>query len=110
MVLQAQIYDLLWRQVIMPDIRWRYLRNLMILTVQTPEVAASTSNGKALGVRMEVVQRFFLNGVDGQRTGLAIDFADEHTIHIPATPTDACLAIRNLAMMRTEQTLHTLIA
>jgi hypothetical protein len=82
----------------------------MILTVQTPEVAASTSDGEALGARMKVVQRFLLNGVDGQRTRFAIDFADKHTIHIPATPTDARFAISNLAMMRTEQTLHPSIA
>ena len=82
----------------------------MILTVQTPEVAASTGNGEALGARMEVVQRLLLNGVNGQRTGLAIDFAYTHAILIATTPTDARLAIRNLAMMRTEQTLHPPIA
>ena len=78
----------------------------MILTVQTPEVAASTSDGEALGVRMEVVQRFLLNGVNSQRTGLAIHLADKHSIHIPTAPTDARLAVGNLAMMRTELTLH----
>ena len=105
-VLQAQINDLLGRKIIMANIRWRYLRNLMILTVQTPEVAARTGNGETLGVRMEVVQRLFLNGINGQRTGLAIDFADEHTVLITTAPTDTRLAIRNLTMMRTEQTLH----
>ncbi len=84
----------------------RYLRNLMILTVQTPEVAASTGNGEARGARMEVVQWFLLNGVNGQRTGLAIDFAHKHTVLIATAPTDTRLAIGNLAKMRTELTLH----
>lgn len=53
-----------------------------------------------------MVQGLFLNGVDGQRTGLAIHFTDEHTILIPTTTTDARLAIQDLAMVRTEQTLH----
>ena len=78
----------------------------MILTVQTPEVAASTSDGEALGARMKVVQRFLLNGVNSQRTGLAVHLADKHAIHIPTAPTDARLAVGNLAMMRTELTLH----
>ena len=78
----------------------------MVLTVQTPEVAASTGNGEALGARMEVVEWLLLNGVNGQRTGLAIYFAHEHTILITTTPTDTRLAVRNLAMMRTELTLH----
>ena len=78
----------------------------MILAVQAPEVAARAGNGEALGARMEVVQRLLLNGVNGQRTGLAIDFADEHTVLITTTSTDTCLAVCNIAMMRTEQTLH----
>ena len=90
----------------MANIRWRYLRNLMILAVQTPEVAASTGNGEALGARMEVVQRLLLNGVNSQRTGLAIYFAHEHTVLIATASTDTRLTVRNLAMMRTEQTLH----
>ena len=78
----------------------------MILTVQAPKVAASTGNGEALGARMEVVQRLLLNGVNGQRTGLAIDFAHKHAVLIATTPADTRLTIGNLAMMWTEQTLH----
>ena len=55
---------------------------------------------------MEMVQRFLLDGVDGQRAGLGIDLADEHTIMIPATTTATRLAIGNTAMMRTEQALY----
>jgi hypothetical protein len=51
---------------------------------------------------MEMVQGLFLNGVDGQRTGLAIHLTNEHTILIPTTTTDARLAIQDLAMVRTE--------
>ena len=90
----------------MAYIRWRYLRNLMVLTVQTPKVAASTGNGEARGARMEVVQRLLLNGVDGQRAGLAIHLADKHAVQITTAPTDTCLAVGNLAMMRTELTLY----
>lgn len=78
----------------------------MVLTVQTAEIAARTSNGEALGAGVEVIQRLLLNGVNDQRTGFAIDFAHEYTFLIATTPADARLAVRYLAMMRTEQTLH----
>ena len=55
---------------------------------------------------MEVVERLLLNRVDSQRTGLAIDLADEHTIMIPATLATPRPALGNAAMMRTELTLH----
>ena len=78
----------------------------MILTVQAPKVAASTGNGEALGARMEVVQRLLLDGVDGQRTGFAVHLADEHAVLIATAPADTRLTVGNLAMMRTELTLH----
>jgi hypothetical protein len=82
----------------------------MILTVQAPEVAARTGNGEALGARMEVVQRFLLNGVYGQRTRFAVHLADEHTVLIATTPTDSRLAVSYLAMMWTELALHPALA
>ena len=78
----------------------------MVLTVQTTEIAACTSDREALGAGVEVIQRFLLDGVDGQRTGLTIYLAHEHTILIATAPADTRLAVRYLAMMRTEQTLH----
>ena len=55
---------------------------------------------------MEVVQRFLFDGVDGQRTGFAVDLAHEHTVLITTAPADAHFTIRHLAVMRTELTLH----
>ena len=78
----------------------------MVLTVQTPKVAASAGDGETLGARMEVVQRFLLNGVDGQRAGLAINFAHKYAALVATAPADTRFAIGNLAMMRTELTLH----
>ena len=58
---------------------------------------------------MEMIERFLLDGVDGQRTRLGIDLADECTIVIATTATDARLPIGYATMMRTEQTLHSLL-
>ena len=88
----------------MTNIRWRYLRNLMILTVQAAEITARTGYRQARGAGMEVVERLLLNGVYGQRTRSAVYLADKHAIHIPSTPADTRLTVGNMAMMRTELT------
>ena len=66
MMFYTEFYNSFRREIIMPDLRWRDLRNLMVLTVQSAEVAARTGDGEALGARMEMIERFLLDGVDGQ--------------------------------------------
>ena len=55
---------------------------------------------------MEMVEGFLLDRIDGQRTGLGIDLADQHTALIAPTAAEARLAISDPAMMRTELTAH----
>ena len=81
----------------------------MVLTVQTSEIAASTGDGETGGARMEMIEWFLLDGIDGQRTRFGIDLADKCATTIPSTATDARLAIRYSAMMWTEQTFHSSI-
>ena len=90
----------------MADIRRSDLRDFMVLTIQTTEITARTSDGQTRRTWMEMIQRFFLDRVDGQRTGHAIDLADQYTIVIPATATKARFTIGDMAMVWTEQTLH----
>ena len=56
-----------------------------------------------------MIERFLLDGVDGQRTRFGIDLADECAIVIATTATEARLPIGYATMMRTEQTLHSLL-
>lgn len=105
-MLQAKTNHLFWRQVVMARLGRRHLRDVMILTVQTMEVTTRTSQRQTGGPWMEMIQWLLLDGVDGQRTRLAIDLADEFAIVIPATTTKARLAIGYPAMMRTDLTLH----
>ena len=53
-----------------------------------------------------MVQGLLFDGVDGQRTWLAIDLADQNAVMISATATKPRLTIGDMAMVRTEQTLH----
>ena len=53
-----------------------------------------------------MVEWLFLNGVDGQRTRFAIDFANESAIMITTAAADTSLAIGYLAMVRAEQTFN----
>ena len=78
----------------------------MVLTVQTTEITTRTGDGQTRRAWMEMVQGFLLDGVDGQRARLAIDLADQYTIVISATATKPRLTIGDMAMVRTEQTLH----
>ena len=55
---------------------------------------------------MEMIERFFLYRVDGQRTGFSIDLADEYAVMIPTTAATARSAIGNMAMVGTEPALH----
>ena len=78
----------------------------MVLTVQAAEVAARTGDGKALGARMEMIERFLLDRVDGQRTRPSIYLTDQHTALIASVPTDGRPALADTAMVWAEQTLH----
>jgi hypothetical protein len=55
---------------------------------------------------MEMIERLFLDGVDGQRTGFGIYLAKENTAIIAPTATATCLTIGNMAVVRTELTLY----
>ena len=87
---------------------WRCLGDVIILTVQAAEVTACAGNGETGSTRMEMIKRFFLHRVDGQGTRLAINLAHKHAIMIPPTTTDTRLALSDMAVMRTEQTLHSI--
>ena len=53
-----------------------------------------------------MVERFLFDGVNGQRAGSPIDFADEHAVVIAATATETRPAVGNMAMVRTEIALN----
>ena len=65
------------RQIVVSDICGRGLRDVVILTVETAEVTACAGKRKALGAWMKMIERLLLDGVDGQGTGLGIDFAKD---------------------------------
>ena len=73
----------------------------MVLTVEATEIATRTSEGETGGTGMEVIQRLFLDGVDGEGTGLAVDLADEHAGVVAAAAAETRLAIGNVAVVGT---------
>ena len=85
---------------------WRYLRDVMILTVQAAEITPCAGDGQTGGTRMEMIERFLLHWIDGQGTGLAIDLAHKHATMIPPTATDTRLTFSDMTVMRTKRTLH----
>ena len=66
MVLLTEGNDILRRQLIIIDISGRSLRNIVVLTVQTAEVTTRTGDRETCGAGMKAIERFLLNGIDGQ--------------------------------------------
>ena len=81
----------------------------MVLTVQTTEVTPCAGQRQTGGARVEMIEGFLLDGIDGQRTGLGIDLADEHTVVVATTTTTACLAMGDMAMVGTELALDSTV-
>ena len=106
MVLQTERYDLFGRKAVVVGIGGRCLRDVVVLAVQTAEVAAGAGDGEALCAGVEMVEGLLLDGVDGQRTRLTIDIADESAVQIATATADARLAVGDTAVVRTEQTLN----
>ncbi len=90
----------------MSHLRGRRLRDVVILAVQTPKVAACGGDGEARRAGMEVIERLLLNRVDGQRARVAISLADEHAAPIASAATQSHLAISYMAVVGAELTLH----
>lgn len=78
----------------------------MILTVQAAEIAACAGNGKTRCARMEMVKRLFFYGVDGQRTGFCIYFANESAAMVATATADSCFAVCYTAVVWTELALN----
>jgi hypothetical protein len=78
----------------------------MVLTIKATEITTSAGDGETFRARMEMIEWLFLDRVDSQRTGLAIDLADKYAIKIPATTTKPRLAIGNMTMVQTKQALN----
>jgi hypothetical protein len=109
MVLKAKCNHLIRLQLVVVNILWRNLRYFVILTVQTSEIATCTCNGEACGAWMKMVKRLLLNWIDGQRARLGIHLADENTILIASTATDARFTITYLTVMWTKVAFHSSI-
>ena len=85
----------------MPHVVRRRLRDVVVLAVQAAEIAPRAGDGETGGAGVEMIERLFLYGVDGQRTRLGIDLADERAVVVAATATDTCLAIAYPTVVRT---------
>ena len=108
-VLLTEADDLLGREVVVIHLIRRDLRDLVVLTVHATEVTPRAGEGETGGAGMEMIEGFLLDGIDGQRTGLGIDLADEHTVVVATTTTTACLAIGDMAMVGTELALDSTV-
>ena len=105
-VFPAEADYLLRREAVAFHLVGGCLRDVVVLTVQTTEIAAGAGYGQARGARMEVVERLLFYRVDGQCTGPGIDLTDKHTATVATATATSRPAVGNATVVRTELTLH----
>src|SRR3990172_221811 len=86
----------------------RELRDVGILTVQAPEIAARCCDGIGQAAGEEMEERLLLYGVDVLRNELVVDEAVEHAALVLAHGADAAPSIGNKTAVATQAALHLL--
>ena len=81
----------------------------MVLTVQATEVTPCAGQRQTGGAWVEMVERLFLDGVDGQGTRSAIHLTDQLTLTVPATATEPRLPFCNYTVVGTDPTLNSAV-
>ena len=74
----------------------------MVLTVQTTEVTPRAGHRQTSGAWVEMVERLLLDRINGQRTRLPVNLADEYPFVVPATTASSRLTRGYTTVMRTE--------
>ena len=102
MVVEAELYEGFWGEVVMCLFIGTRLGDLPVLTVLATEIATCACHGEATGARQELVEGFLLDGVDGEGTGFSIAFGIESPVDIDSGTTNAALAFSNDTLMGTK--------
>ena len=71
----------------MPHVVRRRLRDVVVLTVQAAEIAPRAGDGETGRARVEMIEGFLLDGVNGECTGMAIGLGIEGACAVYATAT-----------------------
>ena len=76
----------------------------MVLTVEATEITTCAGEGETGGTRMEVVEGFLLDGVDGEGAGMGVDFAEEHAGVVATAAAETGLAVGDVAVVGAQLT------
>ena len=106
MVVEAELYEGFWGEVVMCLFIGTRLGNLPVLTVLATEIATCACYGKATGARQELVEGFLLNGVDGKGTGFTVALGIEFPVNVDSGTTDASLVFSDDTLMGAKKAFH----
>jgi len=95
MMLDSNIYNIRWRQLVEIYSRRKYLRDIMVLTVETTEVATCTGQRQTSGSGMEFIQRFLLYRIICQSTRFTVNNRVKLSVKIPSAATFSMLAFQD---------------
>jgi hypothetical protein len=79
-----------------------FSRDLIILTKWTGEIAAVTANGENITSREKTCERLFFDGIQCERSDLAIVFRNDPSIPAYSGTAGAGPAFRQMAMMKAD--------
>ena len=106
MVVDAELYEGFWGEVVIGLFIGTHLGDLPVLTVLAMEIATCACHRKATGARQKLVEGFLLDGVDGEGTGVSIAFGIESPVDVDSGTTNAALAFSNDTLMGTKLAFH----
>ena len=95
MMLDCNIYNIRWRQLVEIYSRRKYLRDIMVLTVETTEVATCTGQRQTSGSGMELIQWILLYRIICQSTRFTVNNRVKHSVKIPSAATFSMLAFQD---------------
>ena len=95
----ADVHQLLGGDVVRIHLVGCDLRNLMVLTVPAGEVAPCACHRQAFCAGMELIERFFLHGINGQCARPSVGVAVKTATPVPAAFAPSCSSVGDLAMM-----------
>jgi len=81
------------------------LGNITILAKTASQVASNTADGKDNIPGMEMIERFFLNGIIMDSRQFPVNLSDQVGIHIPPYPALSCFSRGKGTQMGTKEAL-----
>src|SRR5262249_17315490 len=108
-VLDGQSRNVRWRDGLRAHLVGARLRNVPVLAKEAAHIASGRAQAEDARAGQEMIQRFFFNGIDLQRSGRAVAQAVQPAAFVHADKAKAGLAGAYSAVARAQEAVNTAI-